>query len=661
MHGHLRFIPPWRSTLIALLLAMGVLLGVPTSVSAHAILLRSDPAKDAVLPTAPQQVHLWFSEDLNPAFSTATVVNGASVRVDRRDVHVSSRDSKEMDLTLPPNLPPAVYIVIYRTDSNDDGHVLTGSFLFTVARPDGTVPTLDPGAHPGTNALGGTPSGAASAGQFDGLTLFNLIVITLVELGTVFWVGAHLFQRFVLQPATGEHPELAEATGWAELRVEQLFALPTLLVLGLSNLGVLIGQAIPLTDGHLAQAFSPILLMRLGTSGRFGTYWLLRGVVILIALGLSLAQMQVKPRDSRHHASLRWAQLILGIAFLIALTMSSHAAAVSQAIAPLALVADFLHLVAAALWVGGMLYLATIYLPVLLARHSIAERAFALVTVLPYYSFYAGTGVILMALTGPLSATVHLASWEQLVTTAYGRTLLVKVVLVGGLLLTSAFHVLFLRPHLRKEHQKYASAQARLRSAQTTPALVAGSSGHEDAQTSPTYQHLSRQVKLRERRVAQWTRPLTQILRWEPVLGVAVLVCVGLMNVFAGTLSPTASAPPQAVKSASTPFHTTVKTTDGKFTLALAVSPNTAGPNVFMVSVIENATGRPTTNVGVSLYTTHLDMDMGTDTLNLQPDGKDHFSASGDLVMGGHWQIRIQVRTLENTLHEVKITMLTPF
>src|SRR6266540_2461385 len=44
---------------------------------------------------------------------------------------------------------------------------------------------------------------------------------------------------------------------------------------------------------------------------------------------------------------------------------------------------------------------------------------------------------------------------------------------------------------------------------------------------------------------------------------------------------------------------------------------DTAGPNIFTVSVIENATGRPTTNVGVSLYTTHLDMDMGTDTLNL--------------------------------------------
>jgi len=73
------------------------------------------------------------------------------------------------------------------------------------------------------------------------------------------------------------------------------------------------------------------------------------------------------------------------------------------------------------------------------------------------------------------------------------------------------------------------------------------------------------------------------------------------------------------------------------------------------VSVVDNSTGKPTTNVGVSLYTTMLDMDMGTDTVNLLPDGKGHFSASGDLSMPGHWQIRIQIRTPSNTLHEATV------
>ncbi len=93
----------------------------------------------------------------------------------------------------------------------------------------------------------------------------------------------------------------------------------------------------------------------------------------------------------------------------------------------------------------------------------------------------------------------------------------------------------------------------------------------------------------------------------------------------------------------------------------LTITPNQAGPNTFTASVVDNRTGKPTTQVGVSLYTTHLDMDMGTDSINLQPDGKGHFSGTGDLLMGGDWQIRIQIRALDNKLHETTVKMLTPY
>jgi copper transport protein len=140
-----------------------------------------------------------------------------------------------------------------------------------------------------------------------------------------------------------------------------------------------------------------------------------------------------------------------------------------------------------------------------------------------------------------------------------------------------------------------------------------------------------------------------------------VLICVGLLNVFAGTLSPTAAAQQQQTTTNAKPYNTTVKTTDNKFTIAFNVNPNRFGTNVFTVSVVDNKTGKPTRNVGVSLYTTMLDMDMGTDNVNLLPDGKGHFSASGDLSMGGNWQIRIQIRTPDDTLHEASVKFYVPF
>ncbi|HET7640213.1 MAG TPA: copper resistance protein CopC, partial [Ktedonobacteraceae bacterium] len=138
-----------RFLFIALPLALCLSFLLPATASAHAILLRSDPAQDTVLNTPPPQVRMWFSEDLNPAFSTAVVVNATNQRVDKQDAHVSPGDSKEMDVSLNSNLAPSVYVVIYRTDSADDGHILRGSFIFTVARPDGTVPSLNGNSLPG--------------------------------------------------------------------------------------------------------------------------------------------------------------------------------------------------------------------------------------------------------------------------------------------------------------------------------------------------------------------------------------------------------------------------------------------------------------------------------------------------------------------------------
>src|SRR2546428_66939 len=269
-----------------------------------------------------------------------------------------------------------------------------------VARPDGTVPTLSGGTVLGQNALGGSNATGLDSGQLNGLALFNLLMITLVELGAVFWVGAQFWPIFVLLPSAEDHEELSASNQQAQQRFEQRFSLPTLLLLLLSNGGVLLGQALTVTGGNVANAFAPTLLVSLVTNGRFGTFWIMRVIVIVLALRLSLYQLQLyRSRRSLPrlvNTVLPWANLLLGLALFIAMTMSSHASAVAGSTGVLALVVDWLHLVEAALWVGGMVYIATSYLPVL-HRSPIAERARSLVTVLPYYSPWALAGEVIMA------------------------------------------------------------------------------------------------------------------------------------------------------------------------------------------------------------------------------------------------------------------------
>ncbi|MDQ2716071.1 MAG: copper resistance protein CopC [Chloroflexota bacterium] len=636
---------------IALLLAISIVFLFPGVSEAHAILLRSDPAKDAVLQASPTRVQMWFSEDLNPTFSTAAVVNGKNQRVDRHDARVSSGDPHEMDLSLAPNLPPAVYIVIWRSDSNDDGHVLSGSFLFKVANPDGTIPNLPTGATPGQSVLGsGTLSGLYT-GQLDAPGLFNLIMITLVELGAIFWVGAQLWLFFVLQAVTDiDEQDQHSIPARVQRRFDRRFSLPALLVLLLANVGVLVGQAISITGRQWAGALSPALLAQLVSSGRFGTFWLMRETVVVLALVIALFIVFAKNRAPGVNKTLPWLNLVLGLALFLAISMSSHASAVNANVLVYAVLIDWLHLLGAAFWVGGMLYIALIYLPVLRSE-PLGERAHSLLSMLPYFTPWAIVGVTILTVTGPFSAAIHLTSVNQLITTAYGRVLVIKVLLVGALMLTSAVHVGLLRPRVKKEYKKYAYALERAQSYQAS----------QEAEHAPKL--ITRQVKLREQRLTKRTLRLSAVLRWEPVLGVAVLACVGLMNIFAGTLSPIAvpqTGQQQTVVHAK-PFNQAVTTTDGKYRLMLNITPNRFGPNVFTVTVIEPHTGKPTTNAGVTIYTTMLDMDMGTDTLNLQLDGHGHFSGSGDLSMSGNWRIGIQVRTPDNTLHRANVQIVTPF
>src|SRR5260370_8171665 len=394
--------------------------------------LRSDPAKDSILCTSPSHIQMWFSEDLNPTFSTAYVVNAAKsaanvqedvkTHVDKGDAHVSTTDSREMDVSLKPNLPSAVYVILYRTQSAQDGHILYGSFLFIVEAANGALPTFN-GRLPQQGAFSGSGN---SNGQLDGPTLFSFIMISLVDLGAVFWVGAQLWRIFVISELQSEDQQVI--VHQMEQRFDRHFSWSVLLLILLANIGVLVGQALTLTSGQWGPALAPTLLASLIARGQFGAYWIMREIVTLVALVLSISLLMIKYASQRATSTIAWARFALGMALLIALTLSGHAAATNSTIVVYAVLADFLHLLAAALWVGGMLFLAVIYLPLLKSR-SWQHQTTSLLSVLPRYSPLAMTGVVLMALSGPFNAATPLVSWDQLITTAYRRPLLVKFLL----------------------------------------------------------------------------------------------------------------------------------------------------------------------------------------------------------------------------------------
>jgi methionine-rich copper-binding protein CopC len=99
----------------------------------HASLVKSMPARRAVLTRPPAEVQLWFNERLEPAFSQLSVVDAQGQRVDLRDVRVEPDDPRRMSVGVPA-LPPGTYTVRYRVLSVD-GHIVESQFPFTIREP----------------------------------------------------------------------------------------------------------------------------------------------------------------------------------------------------------------------------------------------------------------------------------------------------------------------------------------------------------------------------------------------------------------------------------------------------------------------------------------------------------------------------------------------
>jgi methionine-rich copper-binding protein CopC len=97
---------------------------------AHAFLDHASPAVGSAVPTAPATVAIWYTQDLEPAFSSLTVTNQAGQRVDLGNAQIAPAQPNELQVGLKP-LPPGTYTVTWHVVSVDT-HPTQGTFTFTV-------------------------------------------------------------------------------------------------------------------------------------------------------------------------------------------------------------------------------------------------------------------------------------------------------------------------------------------------------------------------------------------------------------------------------------------------------------------------------------------------------------------------------------------------
>lgn len=107
-----------------------VLLCNTGSAFAHAALVKTEPARRAVLTISPKQVRLWFNEEIEADYASLALLdaNGKALTENKPLVHPD--DTKSIFLELP-ELVGGQYTVKFRVLSVD-GHVVDSEYKFTV-------------------------------------------------------------------------------------------------------------------------------------------------------------------------------------------------------------------------------------------------------------------------------------------------------------------------------------------------------------------------------------------------------------------------------------------------------------------------------------------------------------------------------------------------
>jgi methionine-rich copper-binding protein CopC len=118
--------------LIAAAFVLAELLIAPAAVRAHAFLDHADPAVGSTVPAPPTVTHLWFTQELEPAFSWVTVTDRSGASVNDGPATIDPSNKSELTVKLKP-LSAGMYTVKWHVLSVDT-HTTEGDFTFQVKR-----------------------------------------------------------------------------------------------------------------------------------------------------------------------------------------------------------------------------------------------------------------------------------------------------------------------------------------------------------------------------------------------------------------------------------------------------------------------------------------------------------------------------------------------
>lgn len=370
---------------------------------------------------------IWYSEPVEDSFSVVTVLNSAAERVDLND---STRDPSEpsaISVGLP-ELENGTYTVIWKNLSSVDGHKVIGSFIFAVGEP------LSAGAQ--TDAVE----------QPLLQTVADPWMRWLIFLSAAIVIGGLVFELIIGVPVIygASAKDSWRIAGIAASNAWSKAATISLVVLILAMLGQLL-QQVSILSNNSAFTPDPTIIKSVAFDSGWGRLWTYRlvatigiGILFFVAKRSAAANDDYEVEESEEQQDQEHTLLgdsviaqiaaVLGLVFLGLIATSSHNAASPSEIKTFAIVTDFVHLVSAIVWLGGVIYLA-IAVPVFIRKLSVSDASDLLDSVISKFTVLGLLSAGILVTTGIFSSYIHVTI-PAAVATPYGWFLVGKLGLI---------------------------------------------------------------------------------------------------------------------------------------------------------------------------------------------------------------------------------------
>lgn len=366
-----------------------------TPASAHSALQASTPAPGETVPTSPGAVTLRFNE---PVTSRPDSIRLLDARGEEIDISPPTAVDTVVSAEVP-DLENGSYVVAWKVMSADS-HPVTGAFTFAVGAP--SVSTAD------AEALA---ADAADAAEDEATRVLADASSGLVYAGVLLAVGAAVFAAFVVR--SGDHGS------------DALIRIGTLL--GVTGAVVTVPAEAMSANGKVGLPSLSDLGDQL--SGAAGAQ------LLLVLLGLGVVVSTTWMRPDRRPGVLVTDGAMLAAAGLAAIGHTRSATPLWLSVS-----ADMAHVLAAAVWSGGVAALLLFLRSDRSDRSDRSERHSAAAPVIARFSTLATGAIVVVAVAGVLLGWRIVPSWGALTSTTYGVLLLVKVALVGVVAAIGAFN-----------------------------------------------------------------------------------------------------------------------------------------------------------------------------------------------------------------------------